>query len=189
MQSFPVPDCPILDRGRVRRIGINPDDYLGPARAADIVAMYSAFRSRAFPLGPICALPRTLLPDSRTSGTAPAQAAAASAEAQAVKFKVPTSSQAVVITLMPVMLRNKLADSAHAPSRKTVAISLSSVCICVVSSSSTASSASRAPAVIELLLIAWVRNRFMQSRLLPAVIQIIIGGLLVFLTGVLIGTS
>jgi rubrerythrin len=43
--------------------------------------------------------------------------------------------------------------------------------------------------IIELLLIAWIRNHYMQTRLVPAVVQVIIGGILVFLTGILIGTS
>jgi rubrerythrin len=43
--------------------------------------------------------------------------------------------------------------------------------------------------LIELAAIAWVRNRFMDTPLGPALIQVVIGGLLVFLTGVLIGNS
>ena len=40
-----------------------------------------------------------------------------------------------------------------------------------------------------LLVIAWIRHRFMDTRLLPAVLQVVVGGALVFLTGILIGSS
>ena len=43
--------------------------------------------------------------------------------------------------------------------------------------------------LVELGIIAWVRHRFMDSALGPAVVQVVIGGLLVFLAGVLIGSS
>ncbi len=42
--------------------------------------------------------------------------------------------------------------------------------------------------VIELLVIAWIRNRFMDTPLWQAALQVILGGVLVFLTGVLIGS-
>jgi hypothetical protein len=38
-------------------------------------------------------------------------------------------------------------------------------------------------------VISWVRHRFMDTPLASAVFQVVIGGLLVFLTGVLIGSS
>jgi len=41
----------------------------------------------------------------------------------------------------------------------------------------------------ELAIIAWVRNRFMDTPLLSAAYQIVVGGLLVFGTGILIGSS
>jgi rubrerythrin len=41
----------------------------------------------------------------------------------------------------------------------------------------------------ELALIAWVRNRFMDTPLFSAVLQVVIGGILVFLTGYLLGSS
>jgi erythrin-vacuolar iron transport family protein len=41
----------------------------------------------------------------------------------------------------------------------------------------------------ELGVIAWVRHHFMDTPLWSAVVQVVIGGLLVFLTGVLIGSS
>jgi rubrerythrin len=43
--------------------------------------------------------------------------------------------------------------------------------------------------LVELAAIAWVRHRFMDTPLVPAVIQVVLGGILVFLTGVLIGIS
>ncbi len=39
----------------------------------------------------------------------------------------------------------------------------------------------------ELIVIAWIRNRFMETPLLRSIIQVIIGGLLVFLAGYFIG--
>ncbi len=41
----------------------------------------------------------------------------------------------------------------------------------------------------ELAIIAWVRTRFMDTPLLSAAYQIVIGGPLVFATGILIGSS
>jgi hypothetical protein len=43
--------------------------------------------------------------------------------------------------------------------------------------------------LIELGIIAWVRHRFMDTALSSAVIQVVLGGLLVFLVGILIGSS
>ena len=43
--------------------------------------------------------------------------------------------------------------------------------------------------LVELLVIAWIRHRFMDTRLLPAILQVVVGGALVFLTGILIGSS
>jgi rubrerythrin len=43
--------------------------------------------------------------------------------------------------------------------------------------------------LVELAAIAWVRHRFMDTPLVPAVVQVVLGGILVFLTGVLIGIS
>ena len=43
--------------------------------------------------------------------------------------------------------------------------------------------------LVELGVIAWVRHRYMDTPLAPAVFQVVVGGLLVFLTGVLIGIS
>jgi len=43
--------------------------------------------------------------------------------------------------------------------------------------------------LVELGFIAYVRHRFMDSPLTSAVFQVVIGGLLVFATGVLIGSA
>jgi rubrerythrin len=43
--------------------------------------------------------------------------------------------------------------------------------------------------LVELGVIAWVRHRFMETPLATAVFQVVVGGLLVFLTGILIGSS
>jgi erythrin-vacuolar iron transport family protein len=43
--------------------------------------------------------------------------------------------------------------------------------------------------VIELAVIAFIRNRWMDTPLLSATLQVVVGGLLVFGTGVLIGSS
>ncbi len=43
--------------------------------------------------------------------------------------------------------------------------------------------------VVELLVIAWIRNRYMDTPLWQAVLQVVVGGVLVFATGILIGVS
>jgi rubrerythrin len=43
--------------------------------------------------------------------------------------------------------------------------------------------------VIELGVISWIRSRFMDTPLLSAIFQVAVGGALVFLTGILIGSS
>src|SRR5437763_2091587 len=42
---------------------------------------------------------------------------------------------------------------------------------------------------IELLLISWIRNRYMDTPFLRAAFQVIVGGALVFLVGIWIGSS
>jgi rubrerythrin len=42
---------------------------------------------------------------------------------------------------------------------------------------------------VELLAIAWIRNHYMETPLVRAMFQVVVGGLLVFITGVLIGSS
>jgi rubrerythrin len=43
--------------------------------------------------------------------------------------------------------------------------------------------------IVELGVISWIRHRFMDTPLTSAVFQVVIGGVLVFLTGILIGSS
>jgi erythrin-vacuolar iron transport family protein len=42
---------------------------------------------------------------------------------------------------------------------------------------------------IELGVISWIRHRYMDTPLLSAAFQVVVGGVLVFLTGILIGSS
>jgi rubrerythrin len=42
---------------------------------------------------------------------------------------------------------------------------------------------------VELGIISWVRHRYMDTPLLAAVFQVVVGGVLVFLTGILIGST
>ena len=43
--------------------------------------------------------------------------------------------------------------------------------------------------VVELLLIAYIRKRFMDTPLLAAIFQVVVGGAIVFLAGILIGSA
>ena len=42
---------------------------------------------------------------------------------------------------------------------------------------------------VELGVISWVRHKFMDTPFLQAAFQVVVGGVLVFLTGILIGSS
>jgi hypothetical protein len=42
---------------------------------------------------------------------------------------------------------------------------------------------------IELGVIAWIRHRYMDTPILSATFQVVVGGVLVFLVGILIGSS
>ena len=53
----------------------------------------------------------------------------------------------------------------------------------------TATAIAIAVVLVELATIAWIRHRYMDTPLGPALLQVVIGGLLVFATGVLIGIS
>ena len=53
----------------------------------------------------------------------------------------------------------------------------------------TATGLAAAVVAIELAAIAWIRNHYMDTPLLSAVFQVVIGGVLVFLTGILIGSA
>jgi hypothetical protein len=41
---------------------------------------------------------------------------------------------------------------------------------------------------IELGIISWIRHRFMDTPLTSAIFQVVVGGVLVFVTGILIGS-
>ncbi len=43
--------------------------------------------------------------------------------------------------------------------------------------------------IVELGVISWIRHRYMETPTLPAVLQVGLGGVLVFFTGILIGSS
>jgi hypothetical protein len=43
--------------------------------------------------------------------------------------------------------------------------------------------------IVELLAISWVRHRYMDTPTASAVVQVMLGGLLVFLSGIIIGSS
>ncbi len=43
--------------------------------------------------------------------------------------------------------------------------------------------------VVELFAIAWIRNRYMDSPFATSVLQVVVGGALVFAAGILIGSS
>jgi rubrerythrin len=53
----------------------------------------------------------------------------------------------------------------------------------------TATAVAVAVVMVELGVIAWIRNRFMDTPLTSAVWQVVFGGVLVFLAGILIGSS
>jgi rubrerythrin len=53
----------------------------------------------------------------------------------------------------------------------------------------TATAIASAVVAIELMAIAWIRNRYMQSPFTTTVFQVVVGGGLVFLAGILIGIS
>jgi hypothetical protein len=53
----------------------------------------------------------------------------------------------------------------------------------------TATSVAVCVVLVELGVISWIRHRFMDTPLVPAVVQVVIGGLLVFLMGILIGNA
>jgi erythrin-vacuolar iron transport family protein len=52
-----------------------------------------------------------------------------------------------------------------------------------------ATSVATAVVGLELVLIAWIRNHYMDSPFLPTIIQVVGGGILVFLAGILIGSA
>ena len=53
----------------------------------------------------------------------------------------------------------------------------------------TATAVAVAVVVVELAVISWIRHRYMDTPLLSAAFQVMVGGALVFLAGILIGSS
>ena len=53
----------------------------------------------------------------------------------------------------------------------------------------TATTLAVAVVVAELFAISWIRKKYMDTPFLSAAMQVVVGGLLVFLTGILIGSS
>ncbi len=53
----------------------------------------------------------------------------------------------------------------------------------------TATAVAGAVVLVELGVIAWVRHRFMDTPIASALFQVVVGGVLVFLVGILIGSS
>ena len=43
--------------------------------------------------------------------------------------------------------------------------------------------------LVELWVIAWIRARYMDTPFLQAAFQVVLGGVLVFLAGILIGSA
>jgi erythrin-vacuolar iron transport family protein len=43
--------------------------------------------------------------------------------------------------------------------------------------------------ILELAVISWIRHKYMESSLVSAALQVGLGGILVFVTGILIGGS
>jgi len=59
----------------------------------------------------------------------------------------------------------------------------------LISDFRTATSAAIGVVVVELAAISWIRRRFMDTPLLGAIFQVVVGGVLVFLAGWLIGSG
>jgi rubrerythrin len=53
----------------------------------------------------------------------------------------------------------------------------------------TATSVSIAVVAVELAVISWIRTRFMDTPFLQAAFQVVVGGVLVFIAGILIGSA
>jgi len=59
----------------------------------------------------------------------------------------------------------------------------------LISNFHVAMTAASAVVVVELGVISYIRHRFMETPLVSAAVQVMLGGVLVFLTGILIGSS
>jgi uncharacterized membrane protein (DUF485 family) len=52
-----------------------------------------------------------------------------------------------------------------------------------------ATSVAIAVVVVELITIAYIRHHYMDTPLTSAIFQVVVGGVLVFITGIVIGSS
>jgi hypothetical protein len=43
--------------------------------------------------------------------------------------------------------------------------------------------------LVELIAISWIRHRYMDTPFLQAAFQVVVGGVLVFIAGILIGSA
>jgi rubrerythrin len=59
----------------------------------------------------------------------------------------------------------------------------------LISSFGIATAVAVAVVAVELALIAWIRHKYMDTPLLAATFQVVVGGVLVFITGILIGSA
>src|SRR5215471_2844550 len=59
----------------------------------------------------------------------------------------------------------------------------------LIPSFTVATTIASAVVAVELLAIAWIRNRYMDTPFLAAAFQVVVGGVLVFLSGILIGSA
>ena len=59
----------------------------------------------------------------------------------------------------------------------------------LISSFNAATTLAIAIVLVELAIIAWIRKRYMDTPFLAAAMQVVVGGILVFLAGVLIGSA
>ena len=59
----------------------------------------------------------------------------------------------------------------------------------LISDFRTATALAIAIVLVELWLIAWIRARYMDTRFLRAVFEVVVGGLIVFAAGILIGSA
>ena len=59
----------------------------------------------------------------------------------------------------------------------------------LIPSFATATSIAVAIVIVELIVISWIRNHYMDTPFLSAAFQVIVGGLLVFVAGIVIGSA
>ena len=59
----------------------------------------------------------------------------------------------------------------------------------LISDFRTATALAIAVVLVELWVIAWIRRRYMDTRFLRAAFEVVLGGLIVFAAGILIGSA